>query len=175
MAVTCCLWVGVLKSILISFLRYVSLRIGPWLVSLSRNQLLMFLLWHICVYRINTKGKSTHPCGQPIDNQTWLDRIAFIWTLWVLLVKKQTNKQKIPQDSSKMFLFGLNCSKSSLIKIWGWIVLKAKESQKSTWARESNRVTVRFNKGHCGIFYSFMWPVMLACKLHGVKYMFVFS
>lgn len=116
-------------------LRYVSSRIGPWLVSLSSSQLLMFLLWHIFVYRINTKGKSIHPCGQPIDNQTWLERIAFIWTLWVLL-DKQTNK--IPQDSSKMFLFGLNCSKSFLIKIWGWIVLKAKESQKSTWARESS-------------------------------------
>ena len=106
---------------------------GPWPVSLSWSRLTItessayliivlfsHLLWHIFVYRMKSRGESTHPCGEPVDEQTFSERLPFTLTLCVLFV----NKLRIQPTR---LLLRSNCSSSLVVKIWGWIVLKAEE------------------------------------------------
>ena len=110
-----------------------SMTTGPWPISLSWSRLTItessayliivlfsHLLWHIFVYRMKSRGESTHPCGEPVDEQTFSERLPFTLTLCVLFV----NKLRIQPTR---LLLRSNCSSSLVVKIWGWIVLKAEE------------------------------------------------
>lgn len=71
------------------------------------------------VKRMNKRGESTHSCGEPVEEKTWSDRIPFTFNLCVLPVKSKIQPTTL--------LLRSNCSKSRLIKMWVWIVLKADE------------------------------------------------
>ena len=133
--------------------------------------LFSYLLWDISdmlVYRLKGKGDGRHPCGEPVEEHSWLESTPFT-PLCVLPVKRS-------QIQPTTLKSRLNCSKNRPARMWGWIVLKADE--KSTKKESSMRPTSLevFQKwveqSDSGILYTPMWPVG---KLHGIKYMLSFS
>ncbi len=131
MTVTSWLWACFLKSVIISFVldmfnwRYDSLHhftkpsmIGPWLVSLFCSRLTItelsayftrvlfsYLLWRSVVYRMN--NDSTHPCGEPVEEQSWPEKTRFTRTLCVLLGHPKSIQQTL-SDTEGEFCFAFD-------------------------------------------------------------------
>ena len=85
------------------------------------------VLWQIFVYRMNNKGESTHPCGEPVEEHTLSDKTPWTLTLCVLFVRKL-------KIQPTRFLLKLKCSKRLCVKMCSWIVLKAEEKSINSYS-----------------------------------------